>query len=147
VEATVSKTTKNAFKNSNADMYKKALANLEKELKDLQTQNVRIHDLLEQGIYDIDKFMERSKNIAERIENVTQAVEKTKRMMETEIQKTSIQDEIIPRLEHVLDYYDSAPDAKVKNELLKMVLDKVEYYKTRTQREDNFEIILYPKTQ
>ncbi|TMZ39456.1 recombinase family protein, partial [Klebsiella pneumoniae] len=46
-----------------------ALKNLERELKELEKQKGRLHDFLERGIYDEETYLERSQNLAERIEN------------------------------------------------------------------------------
>ena len=58
-------------------------------------------------------------------------------------------EEIIPKAKHVLEVYGSLTDAKSKNELLKSVLERVEYYKGKSARwsgnPDDFEVVLFPK--
>ena len=56
---------------------------------------------------------------------------------------------VIPKVEKLLEVYPVLPSAQAKNEMLKEVLEKVEYTKNeRSGRNgpfDNFELVLYPK--
>ncbi len=131
-------------KNSLLQAHKKQLELLEKELKELQIQKSRLHDLLEQGVYDVDTFIERSKIVTERIENVTNAIEALENKIQEE-EKKNDREKIIPAIKHVLDVYHQTNDVTQKNILLKSVLEKVEYLKEKDQREDNFTLIVYPK--
>ncbi|MCA4936867.1 recombinase family protein, partial [Clostridioides difficile] len=53
------------------------LINLNKELDTLEKQKERLHDFLEQGIYDSNTFGERLKILLSRIENAREAINKT----------------------------------------------------------------------
>lgn len=122
-----------------------ALKNLERELKELEKQKVRLHDFLERGIYDEETYLERSQNLAERIENTHQAIEDTKAEIKAEKQREKAQKDIIPTVENVLRLYDMTDDPAEKNALLKDILEKVVYRKEKTQRGDDFTLVLYPK--
>lgn len=122
-----------------------ALKNLERELKELEKQKVRLHDFLERGIYDEETYLERSQNLAERIENTHQAIEDTKAEIKAEKQREKAQKDIIPTVENVLRLYDMTDDPAEKNALLKDILEKAVYRKEKTQRGDDFTLVLYPK--
>lgn len=122
-----------------------AVKNLERELKELENQKGRLHDFLERGIYDEETYLERSQNLAERIENTHQAIEDTKAEIKAEKQREKAQKDIIPTVENVLRLYDMTDDPAEKNALLKDILEKVVYRKEKTQRGDDFTLVLYPK--
>jgi site-specific DNA recombinase len=116
------------------------------ELSELTAQKSNLHDLLERGIYDIDTFMDRQKNITERIETLQDEV----RNIESEIRKEELRNEsvneIYPQLQYVLTEYPVAKSTERKNELLKSVLDKVVYLrKPEWKKQGDFELDLYTK--
>jgi DNA invertase Pin-like site-specific DNA recombinase len=122
-----------------------ALKSLMRELEELEKQKCRLHDLLERGIYDEETYLERSQNLAERIEATRQAISETEKDIEQEKKKQQAQHDVIPKVEHVLDLYYKTNDPAEKNNLLKSVLEKATYLKERWQRNDNFTLVLYPK--
>ena len=74
-------------------------------------------------------------------------------MLKNDIEKDILyqqnQNDIIPKVEHLLSVYDTLYTAKSKNDMLKEVLEKVIYIKNKNGRwhnsPDDFEIVLYPK--
>ena len=56
---------------------------------------------------------------------------------------------MIPKVQHIIDVYDQLPDAQSKNDLLKNVVQRVEYKKFsrggKKGASDDFELIVYPK--
>lgn len=113
------------------------------EKEKLLKQQAKLHDLLEQGVYDIDTFLERSNILAERIKLVDDKCSILKKELELEKQKKK--HNIIPKLDNLLKIYSSTKDVKLKNDLLKEVLEKVVYEKEPNSSIDGFELILYPK--
>lgn len=131
------------------ELKERTLKNLDEEIRTLEKQSASLYDLLEQGIYTKEKFLERSRNISERI-----AVAQNERAnIQAEIAKEQNQNlsqkEIIPKVEKVLELYRLANDPALKNELLSEILDKAVYTKTKkshwTMPSDEFGLILYPK--
>ena len=53
--------------NDTIDIKRKALKKLEIVIQNIRKQSDNIHDLLEQGVYDVDTFLERSRQLKERI--------------------------------------------------------------------------------
>lgn len=132
-------------KNLQLQMYKRSLAGLEKELEELKAQKLRLHDLLEQGVYSVQTFMERSDHIAERIRTVNSNVERAKSGVEDEMKRMNTRVRVIPKIKRVLELYQKTEDIVERNDLLKSVLEKVEYWKEKSQKHDDFFLVIYPK--
>lgn len=130
---------------SSVDILENTIKQLEKELQDLHRQKNNLHNLLEQEIYTVDTFLERSKVLADKIDTINNNIIKIKHEIEYEHKKEVAQGDIIPSLENVLELYPFLDNAKDKNKLLKGVLHKIEYKKERKQVNDDFALILYPK--
>ncbi len=120
------------------------------ELQSLDEQNQRIYDFLEKGIYTTEIFLERS----QRIQNQKEELLHKKAFLEKEIQRKrsaeQAEKQIIPKIEHVLDVYWTTKSITQKNQLLREVLEKVEYQKDIRNKKGernkaSFELFLYPK--
>lgn len=132
---------KNSIQKEDIDMYSIQITNLKKELTTLNNQRLKLFDLLERNLYDEDTFLERSKNVNDRIENITH----TLKSLEKKVKKnsyTSYEDDI-KHFENVLDAYNLTKDISKKNNLLKSILYKIEY--TKTEKGKDYEIKLFPK--
>jgi len=135
--------------NIQIEVLKKAINKTEEELTTLKKQLNNIYDLLEQGVYSTDTFLERSRILSERIEENKQTREKLIQELQKEEMREKSKRSIIPKVERVLELYRSTDDPAFKNELLKEVLEKAVYIKTVNgrwhHRPDEFELVLYPK--
>lgn len=114
----------------------------------LEEQSDNIHDLLEQGIYSTDKFLERSKIITDKLKKSKKDKDELMNIINNDngcIKSTSS----IPTTEGILQIYTNLTNPSDKNKLLKEILDKVVYIKTVNGRwhgnSDDFRLILYPK--
>lgn len=128
---------------------KAILDNLYKEKDKLIRQNDKIHELLENDVYTIDQFMERSKQIIEKLESKSKAIELLSREIDKEEQLNQASETIIPKIQNVLDSYWKLTTQE-RNTALKEVLEKVEYRKTvrgnnTGKGKDLFELKIYPK--
>ena len=134
---------------SSPEIEKKALQAARNELKKLEKQRDNIYDLLEQGIYTTDVFLQRSQGINEKINEASEGIDRISQEIEREKLTEQSRKTIIPRAEHVLAEYPKAKTPAEKNELLKSVIEKVVYTKTVNGRwhgkPDDFELILYPR--
>jgi len=119
---------------------KKQIETLNRELVTLNTQKIKLFDLLEQGVYSNEVFIERSNNITDRIESIEIEVGKQKTIIEMQTKK-------YPNIniKKIIDTYKISSDIVQKNELLKSILYKIEYKKLKTQKDNDFEIRLFPK--
>lgn len=115
------------------------------ESLELESQKSKLHDFLERGIYDTDTFLERQKNLNERIEILQEEI----RNLRGEIQKDDIRNqsvnEFLPKLREVVAAYKDA-DIERKNALLKTVLEKATYLRKKEwTKQDQVVIQLYPR--
>ena len=133
---------------SSVGVREKALTSAEAELRKLQQQLERTHDFLEQGIYDTDTFLSRSRMLSDKIASAKDSVTRCSReLTEEKLRETSRRD-IIPKVKNLLDVYPLLETAEEKNALLKEVLEKVVYQKLNEKRKkspDGFTIEIYPR--
>lgn len=137
---------------SDADLVevkREAVKTVTQELKTLKKQLVRTHDLLEQGVYDTETFLSRSRSLTERISSAEESLKNLSEEIVEESQRIAAREGIVPKVEKLLEVYRDLPDAKSKNDVLKSVLEKVVYLKTERAVKgrplDNFELTIYPK--
>lgn len=132
-----------------ADLIKQAIENLGRELKTLEKQLNSLYDLLEQGVYSTDTFLERSTVINGKIATAKQDKEQLENQLKQSINKENGKKVIIPKVERVIGLYPHMDSPKQKNDLLKEVLEKVVYTKEVGGRwhaaPDDFELALYPR--
>lgn len=131
------------------DIDEKGIKRLNDELKTLEKQMDSLHDLLEQGVYTTEVFIERSKVLSNKISAVQLAKKTLQDDLELEKQRDESQKVIIPAVKKVLELYKVTEDPALKNELLREVVDKAVYIKTKKSHRchptDEFELILHPK--
>lgn len=128
---------------------KSALNELEKEIDKVTMQINKLHDLLEQGIYSTEVFLERSTINSKKLEQLKKDKAILESNLATEIARNENRKNIVPKIEKLLEVYKNLKTPKAKNDMLKQVLEKVVYTKENGGRwhhsPDDFEIILYPK--
>ncbi|MGQ4668595.1 recombinase family protein [Metabacillus halosaccharovorans] len=124
----------------------KAIEKKQKELDKLMLQKSNLHDLLEQGEYDIETFRERQQNIIERMKPLQNEINTLLAEIEHERLAEKNVIEFIPKVKTVLDAYYQTDDVEKKNRLLKSILEKVTYLRKKEwSSKDEFVIQLYPK--
>jgi hypothetical protein len=128
---------------NNIKIYEVQLVNLKKELETCNNQKLKLFDLLEQGVYDNPTFLERSNILADRISKIMSGIERLNNLVEQE--KRIDRTEYSKRLREVVFAYKASKNIQYKNELLKSILNKAEYKKEKHQKDDDFEIKLFPK--
>lgn len=102
---------------------------IEAELTKLKNQKAKIYDLLEQGIYSTEDFLERSAAVADKIKNCE--AELTALTSAAPAQKLP-DAELLVRLKKVMAEFDDATP-ETKNKLLKSVIRRIDYSKTKRQ--------------
>lgn len=130
-------------------MKEKALRRLDTEYTTLTKQLDNTHDLLEQGVYTTEQFLERSRKLSERIKKNEEDRFALGADIASDKSREAGRKQIIPKVERLLEVYYELPTPKAKNDMLKEVLEKVVYLKTKNGRwnnaPDDFELTLYPK--
>ena len=123
----------------------------EKELESLNAQKAKQYDLLEQGIYTTEIFLERAKTIAASIQTCSSTIEKLKEEINHDKNLIEQQSDFIPRCEELLNNYWSL-DTESRNRMLKSLIEKVVYSKDTKNaygkgNEISFQLDIFPKIQ
>lgn len=113
------------------DHHQQALKQLEAQLRTLDAREAKAFELVETGVYSPALYLDRKAAIdAERV-----ALEHKKRSAEKELaaleDAARLRREFLPRVRHVLDAYREADNAHEQNLLLKSVIQKIVYQKSR----------------
>lgn len=132
---------------SEDDALQIGLAGLERELSQLDEQESRAFDLVEQGIYTPEVFIQRTKVLSarrtvleEQYHSIAEQLEKQKKLCHS-------RKELIPRIKYIIEVYPFCSSPKEKNDLLRSVLERVEYTKTEGGRyhSSNMHVTVYPR--
>lgn len=126
--------------NSRIDNLKQTLSLLEKEAVELNKQKNNLHDLLERGVYDVDTYLERTQILSNKSNENKKSIENIINLIEKEKSIDINYDELMPNIKTVLDNYYKTDDIKLKNFLLKSVIDEIIYYKEKGKKTAKFEI-------
>ena len=121
----------------------------EKEHDQLLEQNERLYDLLEQGVYDTDMFLKRSKILQDKIVESDAKIKDIEKELEYEKEKDMNINNFIPNCENLLScYWDLS--AEERNTALKILLEGVTYKKAKRNRwgdgqNATFELTIKPR--
>ena len=124
------------------DSLEKALERCQHELEALQGQQDNICELLETGVYTVQMFSKRNTVLQESIDKVNAAIADLEDQIAHKLKTQVTEENIIPTTQKLLDNYDMLTP-KEKNDLWKVVVEKITYYKGETGGE--FHITIYPK--
>ncbi|BAK98941.1 putative recombinase [Oscillibacter valericigenes Sjm18-20] len=121
----------------------KATANLAA----LKKQKGSLCDLLEQGIYTQDIYLERSHNLDARVLDAEKRIRSLSGHLTSLHRAELAGGNLIPQIQNVLDVYGVLETSSQKNALLKSVLDHVIYSKTvgGKWKESDLKLFIYPK--
>lgn len=139
--------------NSNSDnnqLIDKSIASTKKELEKEKAKLDKVYDFLENGIYNKDEFINRSKSIKDNIQSLENKLEDYSFLLQKNTKLQNEKEIIIPKLENVIGLYDKLETAEDKNILLKSIIAKVTYLKKEKAIKNdsdptNFELHIYPK--
>lgn len=128
---------------------RRMLKTVEQELASLEKQRSSVYDLLEQGVYDTDTFLDRSRAVAERLQATQKAHEQLAAELNRAVAHEESRQSIVPKIERLLAVYHSLSTPQAKNDMLKAVLEKVVYIKEHGGRwhysPDDFSIEIFPR--
>lgn len=120
------------------------ISQLNIELGKTANQKTKLYDLLEQGIYDNNTFLERSNLLAEKIRDIKNKIDELETLKNSYQNMKNAKTKIIPKIEKVIETYPLAT-IEQKNKLLKSCIEKIEYYKPKGTRKTDFELTIYPR--
>lgn len=119
-----------------ADHSRQTIQAIEKQIATAKSQDERLHDLLEQGVYDTGTFLQRHAALSQRIASLEQAKSGLRPKGRLNVPK------MVERIQGVLDTYPAlAPQER--NDLLKTVLKKVVYRKGPGAKPAEFHLTLF----
>lgn len=126
------------------NLLKRKQTALEGELLTLDKQKSKLHDLLEQGVYDINTFVERNRMIGDGIERVTKELHSCNKEIEQIHISKHRQSEMVPAIAKAVEEYLATDHPETKNKILKSVLSRVIYHRKKDwPRNRDFELELY----
>ena len=135
------------LKAKNSEPFEEAISNntqiqsCNKKLDELQKQLGRTFTLLEQGIYDKDTFLERQSYLKNLISIEINRITELEREDKIRKARADYNERLIPELENLLKVYDTLPDAKSKNDLIKKLFYQIQYSKTTKGNRWNQELV------
>ena len=125
----------------------------EAELNALHKQLNTTYDLLEREVYSLEQFTERTKVIKARIETELSDIQTIDNEIEGYKNRKAKRDVFIPKVKSVLEVYNELETPAEKNQLLKQIIEKIEYKKEpcfdpktgkRKVNPDGYELTIYP---
>ena len=124
------KNNKNTEDDGSRILKEKAIEDAKAEIEKIDLQITKTYDFLEQGIYSTEVFTERNKTLSSKKAELEVQISKLRQEL-AELQNTrQLKYDIIPKIEHVLQTYNVCKTAEEKNNLLKAVVTKINYYKS-----------------
>ena len=152
VEKVILDAVKNILKNSSSavqnsiqktnnlqiEMLDRTIKDINTKIKQLNSQKSKLHDLLEQGVYDVDTFLDRSNAIAEKIQNSKLALAQHEKKLNS-IQSVPTVQEVLPTLRYLIDEYDNL-SAGEKNVIFKKLIKRMVYNRTKDHRGNDFDL-------
>lgn len=134
---------------SREELIESGIAAQEEIVARLSSQIAKAHDFLEQEIYTPEVFISRTNTLSGQLEDAKKSLNDLLDQKASIAEQKTEYETLIPKVQHIIDVYDQLPDAQSKNDLLKNVVQRVEYKKFsrggKKGASDDFELIIYPK--
>ena len=124
-----------------ADPTETALNLIQQQLLELQSQQDKICEYLEKGVYTVEMFSKRNDTLTREMQKLQKAEADLQKKQATKNGEKEAVKELIPTTQRILDSYPHLSIAE-KNSLWKIVLEKITAYRTP---EGEFSLHLYPK--
>ena len=120
----------------NASHYADMAKAIDKEIEQAKQQLSRLHDLLEQGVYDVATFSDRRQQLLSRISTLEDERRSLvpPRVLDLEAMRE--------RIEAVMASYPTA-DPDTQNHLLKSIVEKIVYHKQKGAKPKDFQLDVY----
>ena len=135
---------------SSIETKKDLLLEKQAELKRLEKKKEKQYDLLEQGIYSTEIFIERSRSVSADINQCLASIHSLEQEVIKEQERLDQQNSFIPRCEDLLEHYWFW-DVSTRNQFLQELIEKVVYNKevkdSKKCDEITFTLDIYPRIQ
>lgn len=126
---------------------RKALADIEKQIASLDSRMHRTYELVEDGTYTREIFLDRQAEISKEREKLTASRVKIEQLISSRESEYAAQSSLAPKIHSVLDVYTTDLTPKERNSLLKQVIDHIDYHKRKRMRwnpESDLTLTLHP---
>ena len=129
------------------DDHKSGLSGILKAESGINAQLNKAFEAFETGIYDAETFRNRSQVLKTRLAEINIKKIELQHNIDKVIENEKIISEFIPKTQNVVTAYEMLLDAHNKNNMLKQIIDHIDYNKdTRGHgHEEDFTITVYPK--
>ncbi|MDO4301833.1 MAG: recombinase family protein [Clostridia bacterium] len=115
---------------------KPLIEQIDKQIAKLNNQLTNTYNLLEEGLYSKDLFLQRQGILTGEINKLQEERENLSNEDNKARQKKELKQQLIPEAQRLLDIYYNLPDAEQKNILLKRIFRKIIYTKEKGGRWD-----------
>lgn len=136
-------------KNTMLDETREAIIKQNKKIKELNDQINEVDDLYERKKYSEEKHTKRTLILEKSLQQAEDKLKELEEDLKTEEEREVNLTLIIPTFEKIIDTYRALQTPQAKNDLLKEVLKKVEYFKEEGGRwsedKNNFKLKIYSK--
>lgn len=130
-----------------AALLRSSLETLEAGLASLKSREAKAYELVEAGVYTPEVFRRRLSSISAERSALTAKLDAQREQLGSLFEGECPRAELVPTIRHVLDAYPAASGAEEKNRLLRAVVCKAIYHKTRRDRSPgggDLSLTLYP---
>lgn len=117
--------------NHGGENIQRTLNALSAEIKQTEKQTDNLYNLLERGIYTAEIFKQRGEALSKKLSELNEALSEARRLADKIRTNKVIQATIIPRTEKVIGSYKNTESVEEKNRLLKSIVRRVNYLKTK----------------
>lgn len=107
-------------------LQKKLNGLLQEQEKDV-VRRENLYDLLEDGTYDKDTFVDRMQVVQERTKEREYQIEELRGNIENAVEDQERRINLVPAVHSALDSYEKAPTAQIKNDILKGIIEAIYY--------------------
>ncbi|WP_024831468.1 recombinase family protein [Ruminiclostridium josui] len=129
---------------SSQDALKASYAMLEKQMKEAYLQKENVYNLLEKGVYSVEDFNQRLISVNTRINELRQSISNIDKLQKKVLSQNPCNTKIQSGISKIMKIYNNLKSVEDKNILLKSILGKVEYFKSKDCRNDNFLLRIFP---
>lgn len=123
-----------------------SITNTKKEISKLEKQLENTFSYFEQQIYTRETFIERSELLRNKIKELKNDLHRFNAELNKLYETENARNQLIPNIQNLINVYESL-DAQAKNQLIKQVIEKIEYSKLEGGKlhRDAFNIKIYPR--
>ncbi len=139
----------NADPGADAADTEQAVFRLRQTVSSIKKQIDNAYDFLEQGVYSVEVFTQRSSALADRLAAAQQELADAEQLQGNLANIQRSRREIIPRMAAAIETYPHLTSVQEKNALLKSVLERVVYHKStggRYAKTNDMQLFLFPRT-